>query len=164
MPKTLLLLRHAKSSWKDERLSDHDRPLNRRGKLAAPRMGRLIRDQGIVPERILSSTAARARATAEAVAEACGFEGEIELLRELYLAAPIAYIDAARQVDGDPARVLLVGHNPAVNTLVRELTSSDEVMPTAALARIELPVLRWSELDLEVEAELLGLWRPRELD
>jgi phosphohistidine phosphatase len=164
MPKTLLLLRHAKSSWKDESLSDHDRPLNKRGKLAAPRMGRLIRDEGMVPDRILSSTAARARATAEAVAEACGFTGEIELLRQLYLAAPVAYIDAARQVQGDPGRVLIVGHNPAVNTLVRELTSSDEVMPTAALARIELPISRWLELDIEVEGELVGLWRPRELD
>ena len=164
MSRTLLLLRHAKSSWKDESLSDHERPLNKRGQAAAPRMGRLIRDQGMVPDRILSSTAERARATAEAVAEVCGYQGEITPLRDLYLAAPSAYVDVARAVEGDPASLLLVGHNPGINSLVRELTGSDEVMPTAALARIELPISRWSELDIDVRGELLGLWRPRELD
>ena len=64
--KTLLLLRHAKSSWKDESLTDHERPLNKRGKKTAPQMGHLLRDQGLVPDLIVSSTAVRARSTAEA--------------------------------------------------------------------------------------------------
>ena len=83
MSKTLLVMRHAKSSWKDASLSDHDRPLNKRGRTAAPRMGELIRDQGILPDYIATSSALRARATAEAVADACGYSGTIRELCEL---------------------------------------------------------------------------------
>ena len=71
--KILTLVRHAKSSWKDTSLRDRDRPLNKRGQKAAPRMGRLLREEGLAPDRILSSTAVRARTTAWAAAEACGF-------------------------------------------------------------------------------------------
>ena len=71
--KTLLILRHAKSSWKDPALADHDRPLNKRGKSDAPRMGALMRQLGLIPELILSSTAKRAYITAEAAADESGF-------------------------------------------------------------------------------------------
>ena len=70
--KTLLMLRHAKSSWKDGSLSDHDRPLNERGKRDAPRMGQILKEQALVPELIISSTAKRARKTAAKMAEAAG--------------------------------------------------------------------------------------------
>ena len=78
--KTLLILRHAKSSWKHTNLSDHERPLNKRGKKAAPLIGQLLYEQDLVPDIILSSTARRARNTAEIVAEVSGFEGEIYYL------------------------------------------------------------------------------------
>ena len=68
--KSVLILRHAKSSWKDPDLTDHDRPLNKRGKGDAPRMGRLLKSEHLVPDTIISSTAIRAQATAEAVAKA----------------------------------------------------------------------------------------------
>ena len=67
--KTLLVLRHAKSSWKDANLEDHDRPLNKRGKKTAPKMGKLIKDEKLVPDLMISSTALRAKKTAEAVAK-----------------------------------------------------------------------------------------------
>jgi phosphohistidine phosphatase len=70
--KTLLLMRHAKSSWKHTELDDHDRPLAKRGKRDAPRMGQLVRQEELVPQLILSSTAVRARNTAEIVAEESG--------------------------------------------------------------------------------------------
>ena len=79
--KTLLLLRHAKSSWSDPTLPDHDRPLNKRGIHDAPRMGKLLRHEHLMPDLILSSTAVRAKKTAELVAKACKYKGEIALNR-----------------------------------------------------------------------------------
>ena len=82
--KTLLLLRHAKSSWKESSLTDHDRPLNDRGQRDAARMGQLLTDEDLLPDLILLSTATRARTTAELVAASSGFDGEIRLDGELY--------------------------------------------------------------------------------
>jgi phosphohistidine phosphatase len=137
--KTLLVLRHAKSSWKDDSLADHDRPLNKRGKRDASRMGKLVKDEDLVPGLILSSTALRAQSTVELFVEACGFEDEIQLSRVLYAAGPEAYIDALNQVSGGYDRVMVVGHNPGLEELVEALTGEAESMPTAALARIDLP-------------------------
>jgi phosphohistidine phosphatase len=163
MAKTLLLLRHAKSSYKDQTLADRERPLNRRGKKAAPRMGRLLRDEGLVPDRIISSSALRARATAWAVVQACGFAGDVSLCHELYLAPPARYIEVLSRVQGDPGCVLVVGHNPGIEQLLAALTGSDQVMPTAALAVVSLPIARWEELESCTAGKLVRLWRPREL-
>ena len=164
MPKTLMLLRHAKSSWKDPGCSDHDRPLNKRGKKAAPRMGELLRKHRLLPDEILSSTAVRARTTAAAVAKASGYAGEVTLRPELYLAAPASYIDVLRSISGDPQRVLAVGHNPGIEQLVAHLTGQELAMPTAALAVISLTIERWEELSVHAAAELVHFWRPKELD
>ena len=83
--KTLLILRHAKSSWKEARLTDHDRPLNKRGHRDAPKMGRLLRDKELVPQMIISSTAKRTRKTVKLVSEASGYEGERLFRKELFL-------------------------------------------------------------------------------
>ncbi len=164
MPKTLMLLRHAKSSWKDPGCSDHDRPLNKRGQKAAPRMGQLLRQQKLVPDRIVSSTAVRARATARAVAEESGVEGEVQLSPELYLAAPASYIDVLRRLNGDLERVLAVGHNPGIESLLARLTGQERAMPTAALAVISLAIESWDELSVHAAGELVCFWRPKELD
>jgi phosphohistidine phosphatase len=161
--KTLLQLRHAKSSWKDENVADHDRPLNGRGKKDAPQMGRLIAAEGLVPDVIVSSTAKRARKTAVAVAEHCGYTGEVHKLEELYLAPPEIYIDVLRQLAEDVRRALVVGHNPGMQMLVTVLTGASEEFPTAALARIELPIDAWADFSSETRGELVRLWRPREL-
>ena len=79
--KTLLVLRHAKSSWSDPTVDDHERPLNKRGRRDAPRMGELVRQHGLIPGMVISSDAMRARLTAEAVAEAACYAGEILLSR-----------------------------------------------------------------------------------
>ena len=98
--KTLLILRHAKSSWRDESLVDHDRPLNERGKRDAPRMGRLMRAQDLEPDAVICSTAKRARKTADKAIKASGYETCVELRDELYHAPPNVYIDVLRgQVD-----------------------------------------------------------------
>jgi phosphohistidine phosphatase len=161
--KTLLLLRHAKSSWKDDSLADHDRPLNSRGKEDAPRMGRLIAAENLVPDLIVSSTAKRARKTAAAVAEHCGYSSEVRKLDELYLAPPDTYIEMLRRLSDDVRRVVVVGHNPGMQMLVTVLSGAVEEFPTAALAQVELPIDAWSDLMRETRGELVRLWRPREL-
>jgi phosphohistidine phosphatase len=88
--KTLLILRHAKSSWKEQDLLDRDRPLNKRGKNDTPRMGKLLKDEDLIPDLIM--TAVRAKKTAELVAKACKYKGKIVLDHSLYGAEPAAYL------------------------------------------------------------------------
>ncbi len=163
--KTLLLLRHAKSSWKDESLTDHDRPLNKRGKKTAPLMGHLLRENNLVPELVVSSTAVRARTTAEAAAEACGYAGEITLTDELYLATAGEILRYAQErTEETLGRIMLIGHNPGMEDLVNMLSGQREPFPTAALAAFELGIDSWRKLELGIEVKLKNLWRPRELE
>ena len=160
--KTLLVLRHAKSSWDDSGLDDHDRPLNKRGRRDAPRMGELIEAEDLVPDLILSSTALRARQTAVLVADACGYQGEIMLEPDLYHAAPADYARTLSQAGGDAECVMVVGHNPGLQELVTVLSGACERMPTATLACIEIELDDWQEA-ASVAGSLSGLWRPKEL-
>ena len=161
--KTLLLLRHAKSSWKQPELADHDRALNERGKRTAPLMGVLLQDEDLIPDLILCSSAVRAHITALLVAKACAYMGEIKKTRKLYLAEPQDYIEVLRQVDEKHARVLVVGHNPGLEMLIEALTGEAMAMPTAALAHIELSPKRWRDLDMNTECKLVNVWRPKDL-
>lgn len=161
--KTLLVQRHAKSSWKHPELSDHDRPLNKRGKRDAPRMGRLVAAQGLRPDVVVSSTARRARRTAEEVARHAGCEGAVQLDRRLYLASPDEIVDVVRGVAGSARRVMVVGHNPGLEDLVARLAGRRETLPTAALAALHLSIRSWTELTASTAGDLAGPWRPREL-
>jgi phosphohistidine phosphatase len=161
--KRLLILRHAKSSWKDERLSDFERPLNKRGQFDAPRMGRLLAQRDLTPQLIISSAAKRARLTAEAVAAASGYTEDIYLTRDLYLASPEEYIDVLSEQGAGHDTVMVVGHNPGIEDLLELLIDYWERMPTAALANVELPIIDWHELTPETQGSLMDLWRPQEL-
>jgi phosphohistidine phosphatase len=161
--KTLLILRHAKSSWKDTALADHDRPLNKRGKSDAPRIGALMRQLGLIPELILSSTAKRAYITAEAAADESGFEGEMVLSPELYSFDPEPYLESLAEVADEYEVVMIVGHNPAVEELAEILTGEYQRFPTATLAEIELPIDHWAEIEEVENGSLLNVWRPKEL-
>lgn len=161
--KTVLILRHGKSSWKQAGLDDHDRPLKKRGRRDAPRMGRLIREQGLVPDRIIASTAVRAFSTAELAAGACGYEGEIARSADLYLSGAEAYLDELRDLPGDVNRAMVVGHLPDVEELVFLLSGDTQTMPTAALAWIDLAIDDWGDLRGTRQGALLGIWRPKEL-
>lgn len=163
--KTLLLLRHAKSSWKDDSLTDHERPLNKRGKKTAPLMGHLLREKNLVPELIVSSTAVRACTTAQAAAEACGYPGEVTLTDELYLATAGEILRYAQERTEDTmGRIMLVGHNPGMEELVSMLSGQRNPFPTAALAAFELDIDSWHKLEIGVEVKLQNVWRPRELE
>jgi phosphohistidine phosphatase len=156
-------MRHAKSSWDNDRLADFDRPLNDRGRRAAPRMGKLLVQQGVAPDRIIASSANRAAETARLVAQAVAYEGEIQFTRDLYLADAETYLELARQVDSEANTAMLVGHNPDIAELVSDLSGSEERMPTAAIAVFRFRITDWSELNLDSECELAAIWRPKEL-
>ena len=161
--KTLLVLRHAKSSWNDPALDDHERPLNKRGRRDAPRMGELVREHGLIPDVVISSDAVRARLTAEAVAEAARYAGEILLDPHLYLACPADILSLLATVRENAGTVMIIGHNPGLEELVEQLTGERQDLPTAALAQIGLPIDQWRDLKRSTRGTLVGLWRPEEL-
>ncbi len=160
--KTLLILRHAKSSWSNAHLTDHDRPLNARGKQDAPHVGRVLKEHNLVPDLIITSTAERALATAEAAAIHSDYAHALKTDRRLYHAPPSAYLTVLRELGQGPDRVMVVGHNPGLEDLIGHLTGTAEFMPTAALAQIELPLNHWSDLTDTTQGKLIWLWRPKE--
>lgn len=162
--KTVLLMRHAKSSWDNPAMDDHERPLNPRGLGAAPRMGQLIKDEGLCPQVIVSSTAVRAQSTARLVAEACGFEDEIVFTDDLYLAPPSRYLDIVWNLADDCDCVLLVGHNPGISELASGICGEPVSMPTAALACTRTDHDAWSQYENAPASQLVGFWRPKGLD
>ncbi len=137
--KTLLLMRHAKSSWKDATFSDRQRPLNKRGQRDAPEMGRCLRDKGIVFDRILSSPARRALNTAQLVAQAVGHLPEqIEQHEALYFTSTSTMLALIQQLDEQYSTVMLVSHNPDISGLLQRLCRSEtDDMPTAAVATLQ---------------------------
>jgi phosphohistidine phosphatase len=147
--KTLTLVRHAKSSWKDNSLADRDRPLNRRGKRDAPEMGRRIAAAGVRPSLIVSSPAVRAWTTAKIIAEEIGYPREF-LQRDdaLYLASVNGILDLIVAQDAGFNNLMLVGHNPGftefANYLVPGLTDN---IPTAGVVSVELDSDDWSLYD-----------------
>jgi phosphohistidine phosphatase len=148
--KTLLMLRHAQSKPKDPNVSDYDRELDELGKDDALRMGKLLRNKGLVPDFIISSSALRARTTAEIVAEECEYKGEekIALERSLYDAKPQDFMNILNKLSDRYNRVLIVGHNPTIEETVQMFTDSLDsvVIPTCALAHLSIPIKKWSDL------------------
>ena len=161
--KTLLLMRHAKSSWKHHNIEDHERPLNKRGKKDAPLMGKLIRDKELLPQDILSSSALRAKSTAEALTDSSDYKGKIIFLDSLYLAEPHAYFEELTKLPDDIERVMLIGHNPGIEGVAQMLSGQVVSMPTASIVYLVLPIDHWSDLNSDTQGELVEIWRPRDL-
>ncbi len=162
----LLVMRHAKSDWTIG-TSDLERPLNRRGERAADEMAEWILDEQLCPDLIICSPAARTRATATAVAVACGADpATIEFDPDLYLAGAFAWMQTlTRQI---ATRILICGHNPGLDDLVENLAAgpvplspSGKLMNTAAIAHFRVPS-GWAALD-DGGAELVQLVRPSHL-
>ena len=143
--KTLFLLRHAKSSWKDETLPDFERPLNRRGKRAAETIGRYFKTSAIVPELILCSPAERARETLNLVLKASKWATEVRYDQRIYEASAQRLVEVVSQIDNDRKVAMLVGHNPGMEELLAFPTHETRHMPTCALARISLDV-SWKDV------------------
>jgi phosphohistidine phosphatase len=167
--KRIYLLRHAKSSWKQEGLADHDRPLAGRGRWAAGAIADHLRSSGIEPERVLCSTARRARETLDPIASAFP-ASEVEFQRELYGAGAQELLERLRRLPDTVASVLVIGHNPGIEELATELARPGAPLlaelepkyPTGALAALAFAGKSWSELDAR-SADLVGFVRPRDL-
>ena len=172
--KLLGLFRHAKSDWGDPRARDFDRDLNERGRRGAAIMGRHIREYGARWERVLSSPAVRCTETIEiAAAAAQQRDFPVEWDRRIYLASSATLADLLREQAGEPASLLMVGHNPGLEDLIFDLVPDDgasplrdlvEVkFPTASFAVLELAIDRWADL-ADGCGKLVHLTRPRDLD
>jgi phosphohistidine phosphatase len=166
--KRLYLLRHAKSSWKEPGVPDHDRPLSGRGRRAAKAMAAHLRAQGIEPELVLCSTAERTRQTLARIEPALGAP-EVRFERELYGAAAATLLDRLQRVEDPIGSVMLIGHNPGLELLALDLARPGPALrklsakyPTGALATLELAAPSWRALG-HGSAELTGFVVPREL-
>ncbi len=140
--KTLILLRHAKSDWDDPTRHDHDRPLNKRGEKDAPRMGSFLQNLGVIPDLIVSSTALRAKMTAEAVAVGTGYDPKkIVYRKELYLPSVDTMLGITKGLSEKSEKVMLVAHNPGITSFLATITGNYQTvpdMPTCAVAVLEL--------------------------
>ena len=147
--KTIVLVRHAKSSWKDLRLDDFDRPLNKRGKKNAPFMGNKLKERQIMPDLILSSPAKRARKTATAIAKAIGYpKKKIVFDDNMYHASARHLFEMVRDLDDKYETIMLFGHNPDFNDLADMLLKKNPVhnIVTTGVYCIKLNVDQWQQV------------------
>lgn len=148
--KTLILFRHGKSDWHTDYGADHDRPLAKRGRNAAARMGAMLARIEQVPERVLTSSAVRARETIELAAEAGGWNCPVKIVPEFYGSSPATVVARVREEDDAVSSLLLAGHEPTWSSLATELTGGGFLrFPTAAMVRIDLDIDSWSRLDAD---------------
>lgn len=146
--KTLFLLRHAKSSWKEIDFADFDRPLSKRGESDAPLMGKILHKKDCKPDIILSSPAKRAITTAKLLAEQLDYpKKDIRAIDEIYEAGTGELMDIIAEIDDHHKRAMLVGHNPAFTILANHLAPSHlEGIPTCGVVCIEFDVKSWSDV------------------
>jgi phosphohistidine phosphatase len=160
--KTLFLLRHAKSSWKDDNLDDFERPLKKKGLGDAQLMGKLIRQREIGLDLVISSSAERARQTAQLVLMSAGLQVEVRYDDRIYEAGMRRLLTLVSRLDNQANSVMLVGHNPGFEDLLKTLTGETHSMPTATLAGIEFDVDDWSQIKART-GRLTLLLTPKEL-
>jgi len=168
MTRQLLILRHAKSAWDTDVATDFDRPLGKRGKKDAPRVGNWLRQQRLIPDYVLSSPAKRAKKTAIKVCQALHMEKhQINWDLRIYEAPTGRLLEALADCPATAKRVLLVGHNPGLEMLLEFLcetlpdSQDGKLLPTATVAHLEMPDV-WSQLGAGA-ARLISLTRPSAL-
>jgi phosphohistidine phosphatase len=162
--RTLILMRHAKSSFKDTSLKDGKRPLSKRGQRNAAQMAELIKEREMYPEVILASSAVRACQTAQIVAQGTGFPGEVRFLDSLFMAEADEILDVLHEIPGEVQSVMVIGHNPGLESMIPMLTRKVAALPTAGIAYLALPIDDWIALKKKTKADLIELWRPKDLE
>ncbi len=148
----LYILRHAKSSWKTGGLDDFHRPLNARGRKAAPAMGNYMQQHGILPDLILCSAAVRARETLDLIIASLDGEPAVEIDEGLYLAGAGTLLDRLRRLGDEPESVMVIGHNPGLHDLALSLAIPGEQQipvakyPTGALTELKFAGRSWTDI------------------
>jgi phosphohistidine phosphatase len=162
--KKLLLMRHGKSSWKDDGLSDHERSLKKRGRKDSKAIAKVIQKHDLLPDIILSSTATRARETAAILAETLELENRVHYFDELYMAEPQELIDLLKNLNNENTTAMIVGHNPGLEAYLQIIDGEIEALPTAGLGSLVLAIDEWQDLTLEAMGDLVGFWKPKDLE
>ena len=153
MPTRLIVMRHAKSSWSDASLDDHDRPLNKRGRRDAPQVAQELHDREWIPDRIRVSSSKRTMETLELM-EAISSNSTIDVEPSLYHSNISTLLQAIEDVD-EGKTTMILSHNPGSEILVHQLSNRLEVMPTAAAALFQKQKEGWT---------LVDVLRPKELE
>ena len=148
-------MRHAKSSWNSPGLKDFDRPLNKRGKEDAPRMGRYLKELGLIPDQIFSSPASRAKSTILHVIKELGLSEEVIMWDEnLYFNGQSAYLEAIKEADDQSEIIMTVGHNPMTEDSIAVLSGNNrsKAIKTATIACFEFETDSWKDIKFEAKA------------
>jgi len=141
----LYLLRHAKSSWKDDSQKDFDRPLKGRGREAAEQMGKRLASEKLQDGVLICSPAARARETAQIVLKHSGLRMDQRFDERIYEASLRDLLQVVSEIPDDKQTAMMVGHNPGFEELLAFLTGEARRMPTCALAKIKLDIPSWKD-------------------
>jgi len=161
--KTLLLMRHAKSDQINGDTDEQQRPLTPKGERRAMEMGAWIQKKEMIPQFILASTSQRACRTAQLVAEASGYAGEFRFEETLYMAEADELLKVLQGLPDEIERVMIVGHNPGLESLIPLLAHKVEALPFAGVAVLRLPVKKWAALKPKTKAKLVDLWRAKKI-
>ncbi|HNP18046.1 MAG TPA: histidine phosphatase family protein [Fulvivirga sp.] len=148
--KILYLVRHAKSSWEDQSLSDFQRPLNPRGERDAPDMGHRLMKMGIMPDLMLSSPAVRAITTCETIADQLGYaKDQIEKDKAIYHAGEFKLLEVVHEINDHVKSLMLFGHNPGITEFANALTNSSiDNIPTCGVFACSFDIIHWSDVQL----------------
>lgn len=166
MTKTLILIRHAKSDWDDPLLDDHDRPLNPRGHASAPRIGKWLSAQGVIPDTVLCSSALRTRETWNGIVTHLSTPPEATVVQSLYHASPDHILTKIQRASGDT--VAVIGHNPGIGALAWALAAPRPkhprfgLYPTGATLILDCSIRSWSEC-IPGETHTRAFMTPRDL-
>ncbi|MBA5778448.1 histidine phosphatase family protein [Stappia sp. F7233] len=164
-----MLLRHAKSDWSEAGLHDFDRPLNERGRQAAPLMGAHLATHALLPDRILCSTARRARETLALMLPHLSGDSDVGLTRRLYDEGEDDYVAIIHALGGNAHSLMLIAHNPAIQATALALIGNgnpalrDEIaekFPTAALAVIDFDAESWADVEKD-SGRVVAFFRPK---
>lgn len=151
MQRTLVMIRHAKSSWANPLQSDFERPLNDRGEHDAPMMGERLKKAGLIPDLVIASTAKRARQTAKKIAAAIGYDSnKIQWMDKLYHCIPSVFEEVIDEVKDEVKTLFIVAHNPGISAFVNELSSlfSIDHMPTCGIVAARMDTEHWSDFSI----------------
>ncbi|WP_373070568.1 histidine phosphatase family protein [Sulfurimonas sp.] len=147
--KRLYIIRHAKSSWSDMGIDDFDRGLNKRGRLDAPMMALRLKDRGVIPDVILSSSAKRAKKTAKIIADVIGFSKKVKFEDSLYDVLPSKLHSKIKKIKNKHNTAFVIGHNPELNMLASDYIGFNENIVTCGILEIEFECDKWGEIGSE---------------